>query len=92
MKTMGKVGAILVCITFGCLSFQAVDRAQNSVSKSSTVGKPSMAAAVVPPVTYSGVLPCVACVGREFTCLSVPMASFCCGRFTSAKRKGKTRL
>ena len=55
MKTKGKVSAVVVCITLGCLSFRAVDQAQNTVSNSSTVGKQSMAANLVPPVTYSGV-------------------------------------
>ena len=47
MNTVGKISAVLVCIALGCLSFQAVDQAQT--------------ASIVPPVTYSGVLPCVAC-------------------------------
>ena len=88
MKTMGKVSAIVVCITVGCLLFQAVDQAENTVSNSSTVGKQSMAANLVPPVTYSGVLPCVACAGREFTLSLRPDGLFVLRQVYLSKEKG----
>ena len=91
MKTMGKVGAIVVCITLGCLLLQAVDQAQNSVPNNSTVGKPSMAAPIVPPVTYSGVLPCVACVGRQFTLSLRPDGLFLLREVYLSKEKGKDK-
>jgi heat shock protein HslJ/uncharacterized lipoprotein NlpE involved in copper resistance len=91
MKTMDKVSAALVCITLGCLAFQVADQAQDSVSKSSAVGKQSMGAAVVPPVTYSGILPCVACAGREFTLSLRPDGLYLLRQVYLSKEKGKNK-
>jgi copper homeostasis protein (lipoprotein) len=88
MKTVGRVNAFMACITLGCLSFQAVDQAQNTVSSSSTV---SMAANLAPPVTYSGILPCVACVGREFTLSLRPDGLFLLRQVYLSKEKGKDK-
>jgi heat shock protein HslJ/uncharacterized lipoprotein NlpE involved in copper resistance len=91
MKIVGKVNAVLVCITLGCLSLQAVDLAQTTVSNSSTVGKPSIAASIGPPVTYSGILPCVACAGREFTLSLRPDGLFVLRQVYLSKEKGKDK-
>ena len=77
MNTVGKISAVLVCITLGCLSFQAVDQAQT--------------ASIVPPVTYSGVLPCVACVGRQFTLSLRPDGLFLLRQVYLSKEKGKDK-
>jgi copper homeostasis protein (lipoprotein) len=60
-----NIGAIVLSITLGCISLQAVSQEKSAVATSSR--KTTVAAAIVPPVTYSGVLPCVACAGRRFT-------------------------
>lgn len=91
MKTVGKVSAVMVSITLGCLLFQAVDQAQNILSNSSTAGKASMAASIVPPVTYSGILPCVACAGREFTLSLRPDGLFLLRQVYLSKEKGKDK-
>jgi heat shock protein HslJ/uncharacterized lipoprotein NlpE involved in copper resistance len=91
MKTVGKVSAVIVCITLGCLSFQAVDQAQNTPSNTSAIGKAAMAASIVPPVTYSGVLPCVACAGREFTLSLRPDGLFVLRQVYLSKEKGKDK-
>jgi hypothetical protein len=91
MKTMDKVSAVMVCITLGCLAFQVTDQAQDSVSKSSTVGKQSMGTSVVPPVTYSGILPCVACAGREFTLSLRPDGLYLLRQVYLSKEKGKNK-
>ena len=91
MKTMDKVSAVMVCITLGCLAFQVTDQAQDSVSKSSTVGKQSMGTAVVPPVTYSGTLPCAACAGKEFTLSLRPDGLFLLRQVYLSKEKGKNK-
>ena len=90
MKTVGKVSAVMVCITLGCLSFQAVDQAQNTVSNSSRLGR-QHGASIVPPVTYSGILPCVACVGREFTLSLRPDGLFLLRQVYLSKEKGKDK-
>jgi heat shock protein HslJ/uncharacterized lipoprotein NlpE involved in copper resistance len=91
MKTVDKISAVMVCITFGCLSFQALAQAQKSVSNGPVVGKASMGASIVPPVTYSGVLPCVACVGREFTLSLRPDGLFLLRQVYLSKEKGKEK-
>jgi heat shock protein HslJ/uncharacterized lipoprotein NlpE involved in copper resistance len=90
MKIVGKVSAVMVCITLGCLLFQAVDQAQNTVSNSST-GKAATATPVVPPVTYSGILPCVACAGREFTLSLRPDGLYLLRQVYLSKEKGKNK-
>ena len=91
MKTVSKVTTAMVCSILGCLSFRTVNQAQNTVSNSLTVGKASMAASIVPPVTYSGVLPCVACVGREFTLSLRPDGLFLLRQVYLSKEKGKDK-
>jgi heat shock protein HslJ/uncharacterized lipoprotein NlpE involved in copper resistance len=48
-------------------------------------------ASIVPPVTYSGVLPCVACVGREFTLSLRPDGLFLLRQVYLSKEKGKDK-
>ena len=50
-----------------------------------------MAASIVPPVTYSGVLPCVACVGRQFTLSLRPDGLFLLRQVYLSKEKGKDK-
>jgi heat shock protein HslJ/uncharacterized lipoprotein NlpE involved in copper resistance len=87
MKTVSKISAVVVFCTLSCFSFQAVDWAQNTVSSGSAV----MTASIVPPVTYSGVLPCVACVGRQFTLSLRPDGLFLLRQVYLSKEKGKDK-
>ena len=91
MKTIGRVGAVMACITLGCFWFQTAGQAQNTVSNNSTVGKAAIAASIVPPVTYSGVLPCVACAGREFTLSLRPDGLYLLRQVYLSKEKGENK-
>jgi heat shock protein HslJ/uncharacterized lipoprotein NlpE involved in copper resistance len=89
--TVGMKSAAIVFMMIGCFSLQTVDRAQSSVASGSTVGNPSVASTVVPPVTYSGVVPCVACEGRRFTLSLRPDGLFLLRQVYLSKEKGKDK-
>jgi heat shock protein HslJ/uncharacterized lipoprotein NlpE involved in copper resistance len=64
---------------------------QQSAAATRRAGKVSKAASIVPPVTYSGVLPCVACAGRRFTLSLRPDGLFLLRQVYLSKDKGENK-
>jgi heat shock protein HslJ len=91
IKTLFLISAAVVCIATGGLSLRASGQAQSGVAAGSTVTKQSVTASIVPPVTYSGVLPCVACAGRQFTLSLRPDGLFLLREVYLSKEKGKDK-
>ena len=92
IKTVVTMSAVVVCITIGCLSLPGADQVQSSGATSTTIGEKSVAATIVPPVTYFGVLPCVACAGRRFTLSLRPDGLFLLRQvYLSKEKKGKDK-
>ena len=63
----GCVKSSMVFIVIFSISLLVLGQAQSAATPGSKSGETTMFLRIVPPVTYSGVLPCVACDGRRFT-------------------------
>jgi copper homeostasis protein (lipoprotein) len=90
-RTVATMGVVVVWVTMGCDSFQAVDQAPSAVASSSPAGETPGATNVVSPVTYFGVLPCAACAGRRFTLSLRPDGFFLLRQVYLSKEKGKDK-
>jgi heat shock protein HslJ len=88
-NTVVTISAV-VSITLGCISLQAVGQEQGATAPGSSK---TAASAIVPPVTYSGLLPCVACAGRQFTLSLRPDGLFLLRQvyLSNEKEKGKDK-
>src|SRR5262245_17469454 len=80
-KTAIGLIVIAVCIVTGCFSLRGAVQAQGGVAK-------SPAAVITPPVTYFGILPCVACPGRRFTLSLRPDGLFLLRQVYLSNEKG----
>ena len=87
-KTAIGLIVIAVCIAIACFSLQAAVRTQGGVAPTSQVGTQSAAAAITAPVTYFGILPCVACPGRRFTLSLRPDGLFLLRQVYLSNEKG----
>jgi copper homeostasis protein (lipoprotein) len=90
IKTVARLGIVAFCLTPSCLPLLAVDPKQ-STAATPTAGTVSAAVSIVPPVTYSGVLPCVACAGRRFTLSLRPDGLFLLRQVYLNKGKGENK-
>lgn len=87
-KIVVAMSAAAICVTT-YVSLQVVGQAQTADSPPPMVGKTAVAAPIVPPVTYSGVLPCVTCAGRQFTLSLRPDKLFLLRQVYLSKEKGE---
>lgn len=86
-KILVTTSAIVACIMIGCCSLQA-EPAQTGAATGSQVATNPGSPAIVPPVTYFGILPCVACAGRRFTLSLRPDGLFLLRQVYVSKDKG----